>query len=104
MRLFRKSSTKIKLPIPGILLVEDAETPELVYLRELEDETGHLDAPLATKHTRGKALLPAQKYHTDAQGNLHIMLRQTGKLAVFFEGNLQHISLESKENSLTVLV
>ena len=56
--------------MPGSYLISDGADSEIVSLRSLEGETGTLAAPLLRSHGRGRLLLPAQSYHTDARGNL----------------------------------
>ena len=67
-RLFCKGS--ISPTVPGSYLISDGADSEIVSLRSLEGETGTLAAPLLRSHGRGRLLLPAQSYHTDARGNL----------------------------------
>ena len=97
-RLFCKGSV---LPaVPGSYLISDGKAGEIVYLRSLAGETGTLAAPLLRSHSRGKQLLPAQSYHTDAHGNLTAAF--TGPCSVEIcgpEGNpLGSVELQRGEN------
>ena len=100
MRLFCKGEAKA-LPVPGSFLLEEKKAPELVFLQAYEQEEGRLAEPLAHAHVRGKALLPAQAYHTDEQGRISVMLRQAAKLAVLCDGSIQYADPEDG-NSITL--
>ena len=89
LRLFSRSAADA-LPVPGVFLLEEKESPELVHLQAVEGEEGRLAAPLAHAHTRGRALLPAQQYRTDGQGRISVMLREAARLAVFCGGSIQY--------------
>ena len=56
--------------LPGTYLIADGGDSEIVLLRALREEMGALAAPLSRGHSRGKRLLPAQRYHTGADGVL----------------------------------
>ena len=62
LRLFCKYPDAVPTPAP--FLLEDGTDSELVTLRSLEGEIGVLNAPLARAHSRGKRLLPVQRYRT----------------------------------------
>lgn len=97
MRLFSKASVGA-LPVPGIFLVDDKK-PELVQLQAIEQGEGTLAAPLAVSHARGRGLLPAQRYRTDAQGQIHVLLRSAVRLAVFHQNKVQYAECQTGESS-----
>lgn len=92
VRLFR-TQQRGAVPVPGVFLLED-NAPELLFLQAVAQEEGILARPLLQAHTRGKALSPAQRDRTDAQGMLPILLRETAKLAVFYNGMVQYAQID----------
>ena len=100
LRLFSKASVSV-LPVPGIFLVDDKK-PELVQLQAIEQGEGTLATPLAVSHARGRGLLPAQRYRTDAQGQIHVLLRSAVRLAVFYQNKVQYAEWQTDENSVTL--
>lgn len=100
LRLFCKGPVSA-VPVPGAFLLEDSRKPELVRLQSLQQEEGVLAEPLRFPHTRGKALLPAQQYHTDGNGMFSVMLRKGGRLALFLDGKVQYIQPDA-ESAATV--
>lgn len=99
MRLYCKGAA-----VPGAYLVEDGKNSEIVILRALEGETGHLAAPLKSGHSRSKRLLPVQRYHTGEDGMLTAVFRAPGAVQVYDEdkGLAGCIELAEGENELTV--
>lgn len=97
LRLFSKAGAGT-LPVPGVFLVEDKK-PELVQLQSVEQGEGTLAAPLAFAHARGRGLLPAQRYRTDANGQIALLLRSVGKMAAFYQNTMQYIELQPGETS-----
>ncbi len=88
--------------VPGIFLLEDPKKPELIRIVSMDKEEAYLSAPLSATHTRGKMLLPAVSYRTDHEGKLSVILRDTGRLALFHEGKLQYVELRERASRLTV--
>ena len=60
----------------GAYLISDGSNSEIIGLRAFEQEMGTLTAPLRCTHSRGKLLLPAQRYHTDGDGVLTAAFRE----------------------------
>lgn len=88
----------------GAYLIADGTESEIVLLRGLEDEEGALAAPLLHTHRRSRPLLPAQRYHTDAQGRLTAVLPGACTLEVYHpdRGLLASLTLEQGENRQTI--
>lgn len=88
----------------GAYLIADGEESEIVLLRGLEEEVGALAAPLLHTHRRSRPLLPAQRYHTDAQGRLTAVLPGACTLEVYHpdRGLLASLTLEQGENRQTI--
>lgn len=98
LRLFSKASVST-LPVPGTFLVDDKK-PELVQLQAIEQGEGALAVPLTVSHARGRGLLPAQRYRTDAQGQIHVLLRSAVRLAVFYQHKVQYAECQTGESSV----
>ena len=85
---------------PGEYLIADGNGSEIVRLRGIEEELGILAAPLARDHSRGRPLLPAQRYRTDQGGRLTAVLQTACTVEVYEEtaGLLASLPLEEGEN------
>ena len=90
--------------LAGVYLVEDGGGSELAVLRAVEGETGKLAAPLQNSHSRGKRLLPAQRYRTGEDGTLTAVFRTPCAVQVYAEGRglVGSAELANGENELTV--
>jgi len=102
VRVFYKG-TAAQLPIPGYFLLTDGDKSELIQIQSLQQEEARLSAPFLQSHSRGKALLPAQYYHTDMAGNLHLMVQKEKSFAVFFEKTLLYFISRSDISQPCVL-
>ena len=85
---------------PGAYLIADGTDSEIVQLRSLEEETAALAAPLRRSHSRGRLLLPAQRYHTDHGGRLSAVFQNPCVLEIWgeAEGLLARVPLERGVN------
>lgn len=99
LRLYCKGSAP-----PGTYLIEDGKDSEIVTLRALEGETGHLAAPLGGGHSRSRRFLPVQRYHTGADGKLTAVFRAPGPVQVYDgdRGLVGSVELARGENELDV--
>lgn len=88
----------------GVYLIADGSHSEIVGLRSMQEETGTLAAPLRYAHSRGKLLLPAQRYHTGADGTLTAVFPSAGVVQVYDEdaGLLATLTLEEGKNRQTI--
>lgn len=88
----------------GAYLLSDGAKSEIVGLRTLEEERGSLTAPLTHPHSRGKFLLPAQRYHTGADGRLSAVFPSAGTVEVYVEGTglAASLTLEEGNNQETI--
>ena len=88
----------------GAYLIADGPGSEIVVLRSLEAEVGTLAAPLLRDHGRSRPLLPAQHYHTGADGRLTAVFRSACAVEVYDEarGLLASLPLERGENRQTI--
>lgn len=84
----------------GAYLIADGADSEIVNLRGLEEELGTLASPLLRGHSRGRPLLPAQRYHTGPDGQLSAVFRTPCTLEVYSEsdGLLASLPLERGVN------
>lgn len=89
---------------PGEYLIADGADSEIVRLRGVEGELAALAAPLVRDHSRGRPLLPAQRYRTDGTGRLTAVFQTAGTVAVYgqAEGLLASLPLEEGENVQTI--
>ena len=89
---------------PGPYLILDGEKSEVVVLQSLEEDLGNLGAPLLWDHARSRALLPAQRYHTDMNGMLSAVFQRAATLAVYTQekGLAATFPLENGENRRNV--
>ena len=71
-----------------------------LFLRQLEGETGSLNAPMEKVHQRGVELIPVQRYLTDGEGMLRILLRSPGTLSAFCSGIWKTMEVTAGEQSL----
>ena len=97
-RLFYKGA--VPPAAPGTYLISDGKESEIVSLRTIEGEIGAFGAPLLRSHSRGKALLPAQSYHTNGQGQLMAVFREPCRVEIC-AGNgslLESVELAQGEN------
>ena len=99
VRLFCQGNPE-QLPVPGHFLAADAKNPERLFLRQLEGETGSLNAPMEKVHQRGVELIPVQRYLTDGEGMLRILLRSPGTLSAFCSGIWKTMEVTAGEQSL----
>ena len=76
----------------------------LSFLRALEEEAGELLEPLRRGHSRSRALLPAQRYHTGADGTLRAVFPEPCTLEVCSAAGalLASLKLTQGENRQTV--
>lgn len=95
LRIYRKGPEALALP--DTYLIADGADSEIVALRTLEEEKGTLSAPLGRSHSRGKLLLPAQSYHTGADGTLTAVFQQPCAVEVCGEAGGLLTSLELTE-------
>lgn len=102
LRVFYKG-TAAQLPIPGYFIVADDEKSELVQIQSIQQEEAQLSAPFLQSHGRGKALLPAQSYHTDTAGNLCLMVQKEKSFAVFCEKTVLYFTSRSNIQQPCVL-
>lgn len=88
----------------GVYLIADGSHSEIVGLRALQEERGILAAPLRYSHSRGKLLLPAQRYHTGADGRLTAVFQAAGIVQVYAEDAslLASLTLEEGDNRQTI--
>lgn len=88
----------------GAYLIADGAESEIVFLRSLEEEMGTLAAPLLRDHGRSRSLLPAQRYHTGADGRITAVLQTACTLEVYDEerGLLASLPMEQGENRRTI--
>lgn len=88
----------------GAYLIADGKNSEIVGLRAFEKEMGVFTTPLRRAHSRGKLLLPAQRYHTGADGNVAAVFRSACTVEVYAEetGLLASLKLDEGENRQTV--
>lgn len=88
----------------GAYLIVDGRNSEIVGLRSFAREMGTLTTPLRHTHSRGKLLLPAQRYHTGADGKLAAVFRAACTVEVYAEeaGLLASLKLEEGENRQTI--
>ena len=84
----------------GAYLISDGSNSEIIGLRAFEQEMGTLTAPLRCTHSRGKQLLPAQRYHTGGDGRLAAVFRAACTVEVYAEegGLLASLKLEEGDN------
>lgn len=89
---------------PGAYLIADGDHSEIVLLRSLEEEMGTLSSPLLHTHRRSRPLLPAQRYHTDAQGRLTAVLSGACTLEIYHPQRslAASLTLEQGENRQTI--
>ncbi len=87
------------LPVPGHYLLTD-QTPELVFLRSLKEETGEFFPPMALPHSRGALFVPVQPYRADDAGCVQVLLREPGTLTCFCGGNVRQEPLQAGEQKL----
>lgn len=90
--------------VPGTYLIADGADSEIVFLRALEEEMGELLEPLRRGHGRSRSLLPAQRYHTGADGVLRAAFPEPCTLEVCGGegGLLASLELTQGENRQTV--
>ena len=90
--------------VPGTYLIADGADSEIVFLRALEEEMGELLEPLRRGHSRSRALLPAQRYHTGADGTLRAVFPEPCTLEVCSAAGalLASLKLTQGENRQTV--
>lgn len=84
----------------GEYLIADGADSEIVRLQGLEEEMATLSGPLARDHSRGRPLLPAQRYRTDGAGRLTAVFQTACTVAVYEAqgGLLASLPLEEGEN------
>ena len=99
VRLFCQGNPE-QLPLPGHFLAADAKGPERVFLRQLDGETGILDAPMEKAHPRGVELIPVQRYLTDGEGAVRVLLRNPGTLSVLCDGVWKTMEVTAGEQTL----
>lgn len=99
LRIYCKGS-----PFFGPCLIEDGKNSEIVTLDALEGEQGRLAAPLGSSHSRGRPLLPAQRYRAGEDGTLTAVFRAPCLVQVYVEGKglAAGSSLSEGDNELTV--
>ena len=102
LRLFAKGP--VAPAVPGTYLISDGANSEIVLLRALEEEIGEFLTPLQYAHSRGRPLLPAQRYHTDDAGTLSAVFREpcTVELCHADGKQLTSFKLNEGENQETV--
>lgn len=85
----------------GAYLIADGAGSEIVFLRGLEGELAALAAPLQKSHSRSRALLPAQRYHTGPEGRLTAVFRTACTVEIYDEarGLLASLPLKHGENN-----
>ena len=88
----------------GAYLIVDGTNSEIVGLLSFAREMGALTTPLRRTNSRGKLLLPAQRYHTGADGKLAAVFRAACTVEVYAEeaGLLASLKLEEGENRQTI--
>ena len=88
----------------GVYLIADGSHSEIVGLRALQEERGTLAAPLRYSHSRGKLLLPAQRYHTGTDGRLTAVFQAAGIVQVYAEDAslMASLTLEEGDNRQTI--
>ena len=88
----------------GAYLLSDEDKSEIVGLRSLEEEMGTLTAPLTQPHSRGKLLLPAQRYHTGEDGRVSAVFPTACTVEVYVEGTglAASLTLEEGDNQETI--
>lgn len=99
-RLFTKYPDAVASP--ASYLVEDGGNSEIVLLRAIEQESGDFGSPFRFDHSRGKRLLPAQSYHTGANGLFTAVFRAPCHVAVFDaeHGILAETDLKDGDNEI----
>ncbi len=99
-RLFTKYPDFVSAP--AAYLVDDGEESEIALLRALEGETGAFAAPLERAHARGKRLMPAQSYHTGADGCFSAVFRAPCQVVLFdpVQGILAGAELTDGDNRM----
>lgn len=99
MRIFCKRGAP-----PGAYLLEDDKNSEIVVLRGIEGEQATLAMPLKNSHSRSRQFLPAQCYHTGADGTLIAVFRTPCTAQVYAEdmGLVASIELTEGENHSTI--
>ena len=90
-------------PFFGTCLIEDGRNSEIVTLNALEGELGRLALPLNSGHSRGRPLLPAQRYRAGEDGMLTAVFRAPCPVQVYIEGRglVASGSLSEGDNALT---
>lgn len=93
-------------PFFGPCLIEDGKNSEIVTLDALEGEQGRLAQPLGSGHSRGRPLLPAQRYRTGEDGGLTAVFREPCPVQVYVEGKglAADASLAQGDNELLVKI
>lgn len=93
-------------PFFGPCLIEDGKNSEIVTLSALEGEQGRLAAPLGSGHSRGRPLLPAQRYRAGEDGVLTAVFRDPCLVQVYVEGRglAAGSDLSEGDNELTVKI
>lgn len=101
LRVYCKGS-----PFFGPCLIEDGKNSEIVTLSALEGERGRLAAPLGSGHSRGRPLLPAQRYRAGEDGVLTAVFRDPCLVQVYVEGRglAAGSALSEGDNELTVKI
>ena len=89
------------LPVPGYYLTADEDGGEILFVRNLEDETAFLEKAISLSHGRGTELVPVQPYLTNEDGCVHAIFRNAGDLYTFCDGKWKKHPLKSGEQSLT---
>ncbi|MCD8331766.1 MAG: hypothetical protein LUB63_04445 [Oscillospiraceae bacterium] len=102
LRLYCK--TPALLPLPGPMLIDDGADSEVVPLLQLTGETGHLASALKWEHSRSKAVLPAQAYRADDEGQIFAAFPASGTVLVYLEGmgEAKRLNLIDGDNDLVV--
>ena len=90
--------------VPGDFLIADKKNPETAALECLQGGLAGLARPLEYAHTRGKELMPAQRYAAGGDGEISCVLRESGKLWVLCAGRLSELDVQPGENRLDVSV
>lgn len=93
-------------PFFGPCLIEDGKNSEIVTLSALEGEQGRLAAPLGSGHSRGRPLLPAQRYRAGEDGVLTAVFHDPCLVQVYVEGKglAAGSDLSEGDNELTVKI
>ena len=95
-----------RIAVPSEYLIVDGKNSEIVLLKEINDETGVLGAPLQYTHKRGKAVYGVTQYLADDKGRFLAFLPEAVRVTVFCAQYryIEDFDLGEKDNEITVNV